>query len=301
MTSDGSVYAWGAGSEGQLGDGRHEDSPKTAVKVAFPSSVTIAHLPNPMPYDTGMAVDSEGHLWVWGYDEVGEACDSPGPHYVPVEVTRLNHVLFATGAGDHATFDEGGDLVSCGGNKEDDLGDGDSAPSTTPQPVKIPASETGRIVALTSSWANAGVLYSNGDFYDWGFNTQGELGNGMTKNSDTPVRVSGDWSYVSEGGSRGDNGQTLAIDSSGAIWGWGDDQWGQLCDGGSGKVTKPKKLPISGSAVSSGGWSTYHIDKGDLYGCGDNQYGQIPSSPILTDVTQMQSTGAVASALVGNT
>lgn len=284
---------------GQLGNGKYANSPTAAVRVTFPSGVTIAHLANPMPYNTGLAVDTKGNLWVWGYDRFGEACDAHGPYSRPTEVASLKDVIFATGAGDHGTFDEGGHLVSCGGNKDDDLGDGETTPSTSPRPVTIAASGTGRIVELTSSWANAGVLYSNGEFFDWGYNADGELGNGSMTNSDRPVHVPGDWTYVSEGGSRPSNGQSLAISRSGTIWGWGDDRWGQLCDGRSAKVTTPKVLPIKGTSVSSGGYSTYHIDNGDLYGCGNNRYGQVPSSPILTHVEVMQSTASVESALVG--
>ena len=61
LLTDGSVYAWGLGNAGQLGDGA-TGTPSPSRCVAFPGGVKIASLPvDVMPYDTGLAVDAEGH------------------------------------------------------------------------------------------------------------------------------------------------------------------------------------------------------------------------------------------------
>jgi alpha-tubulin suppressor-like RCC1 family protein len=45
LLTDGSLYAWGLGTQGQLGNGRLEDSPGQPVRVWFPAGVKIAPVP----------------------------------------------------------------------------------------------------------------------------------------------------------------------------------------------------------------------------------------------------------------
>ena len=67
LLTNGTVYAWGQGDHGELGDGATTNSFTTAVQVEFPAGVTIASLPtDAMPYDTALAVDTNGNVWGWG-------------------------------------------------------------------------------------------------------------------------------------------------------------------------------------------------------------------------------------------
>ena len=61
LLTNGSLYAWGLGTQGQLGDGRRANSFAQPVQVRFPAGVRIASIPaDVMPYDTGLAVDTQG-------------------------------------------------------------------------------------------------------------------------------------------------------------------------------------------------------------------------------------------------
>ena len=101
LLSDGSVYAWGLGGDGELGDGSTSDSFTTAVRVQFPSGVTIASLPvDAMPYNTGLAIDSTGQAWGWGDNSAGQLClGSSGVQTTPVRIP-LTDVTAMAGAGD---------------------------------------------------------------------------------------------------------------------------------------------------------------------------------------------------------
>ena len=75
LLTNGSVYAWGLGNAGQLGDGATTNSFTKPVRVRFPAGVKIASLPvNVMPFDTGLAVGTKGHVWGWGDNRGGELC-----------------------------------------------------------------------------------------------------------------------------------------------------------------------------------------------------------------------------------
>src|SRR5579863_2717884 len=56
LLSDGTVWAWGQGTSGELGDGIDANSFTSPVQVQFPQGVQIAFLAtDAMPYDTALA------------------------------------------------------------------------------------------------------------------------------------------------------------------------------------------------------------------------------------------------------
>jgi alpha-tubulin suppressor-like RCC1 family protein len=71
-------------------------------------------------------------------------------------------------------------------------------------------------------------LTTSGAAYCWGQNADGELGNGSTINSLTPVAVSGGLTFatVTAGGN-----QTCGVTTSGAAYCWGHNANGQLGNG----------------------------------------------------------------------
>lgn len=113
LTSAGAVWAWGVGSYGELGDGTASAYVTRAVKVSFPAGVKIAALPNPMPFDAALAIDSLGHAWGWGLNADGDLCLSGLDELRPSRIP-LSDVTAATGARTHSLFDSGGRVYACG-------------------------------------------------------------------------------------------------------------------------------------------------------------------------------------------
>lgn len=268
LTRTGAVYAWGAGGQGELGDGGTASLSLDAVRVRFPAGVRIASLPDPMPFDGGMAIDTTGHVWAWGNDMNNEFClPDPALLDTPVKVP-LSHVTLAVGAARHATYDSGGRIVSCGLGEFGQLGNGTTGLSSqTATPVAVRGLPAGRVIALTAAYGDAGALMADGAYYDWGINADGQLGDGGTTESDTAVKVAlpGPVRSVSMGGSLADNGQTMALLSDGALWEWGAGAVGQLGDGSTANRPRPFRLhePVGAHfvTVSSGGQTDYAIDQ----------------------------------------
>ncbi len=280
LTSSGTVWAWGVGSYGELGNGKTPSYDTTAQRVGFPAGVTIASLANPMPFDGALAIDSGGHVWGWGLNADGDLCLSGLIESRPSELT-LSDVTLATGARTHALFDANGQVLACGNGAYGVLGNGLTSSSPTPTAV-VGLPSTARVVALTSSWEGSGALLGNGTYYDWGYNAAGQLGNGSTTNSAAPVAVTLPSSVrqVFQGGSGATNGQTVAILANGSVWAWGDNTKGQLGDGtkANSAVPVPVKVPpgVTFAKVNSGGYSSYAIDSsGRLWAWGGNQNGQL--------------------------
>jgi len=87
---------------------------------------------------------------------------------------------------------------------------------------------------------------SDGEYFDWGYNGNGQLGDGHPgRSSDVPVRVNlpSPVSQAAQGGSIWHNGQTLVLLLDGSLWSWGDNWAGQLGDGTT--LTRPFPVRIS--------------------------------------------------------
>ncbi len=279
LTKNGEVWAWGAGQFGALGNGTAPAVSKAPVRVDFPRGVTITSLPTPMPYDTGMAIDSHGHVWGWGPNVYRSLCIAKANLERP-ERLPFTHVTLASGAGGHALYLAGGHLYSCGWSAKGELGDGVTNDSSWP--VHVVGLPHEAVISLVSSWEDSGALMADGSFFDWGYNAADQLGDGSTTNSDVPVRVAlpSKVREVSMGGSSALNGQTVAILADGSIWTWGSDHYGQLGDGhvslGSGPIKVSVPAGVAFALVDSGGATEYGIDgQGAVWSWGENNVGEL--------------------------
>jgi alpha-tubulin suppressor-like RCC1 family protein len=87
----------------------------------------------------------------------------------------------------------------------------------------------------------------------WGYNGQGQLGDGTLINRTTPVPVSGLANVTALAGGGG-HSLALLLDGTGMAWGFNDS--GQLGDGT--LITRTTPVPVSGlasvTAIASGGY-----------------------------------------------
>ena len=151
------------------------------------------------------------------------------------------------------------------------------------------------------------AIASDGSLRTWGSNTSGQLGNGQTTQSDTPVSIVTGTTFSSV--AAGSN-FALAIDSSGALWAWGDNTYGQLgYNTGATAVynSTPKSLSVvalgppagtTWTAVTTGSNFAAAIDSnGLLWTWGSNASGQLGTtaasgSNTSTVLTQVTASGA---------
>jgi alpha-tubulin suppressor-like RCC1 family protein len=282
LTTDGRLFAWGLGNAGQLGDGERFDSFTRPVQVQFPPGVRIAQIPNDvMPFDTGLAIDTQGRVWGWGRNGDGDLCLGNAHVYTrPVELPFAN-VTTVAGASNHALYDAGGTVYACGQNVKGDLGDGRHRSST--KPVRVRHLDGHSVKSLVAAFANSGALLANGEYFDWGYNGKGQLGDGRTGGtSDVPVRVRlpKAVTQVAQGGSIWFNGQTLVMLSDGSLWGWGADDFSQLGDGRTRAEPSPIRfyapVGVTYQSIATGSATSYAISTtGTVYAWGTGALGQM--------------------------
>jgi alpha-tubulin suppressor-like RCC1 family protein len=289
LLTNGTVYAWGQGTNGQLGNGSTEDSVNSPVQVKFPAGVKIASIPaDVMPYNSAFAIDTRGDVWAWGANKGGEFClGNENQYNTPVQLPFAD-VSALAGAGDHATFDAGGTVYSCGNNHYGQLGDGNTKYSQTP--VRVTGLGGQPVASLVASWSDTGAVLANGEYFDWGYNAAGQVGDGTIGTpSDVPFHVTlpGRVTQAALGGSKPTNGQTLVLLSDGSLYAWGNDAYYQLGDGKTASEDRPEQIqPLRGvtyRAVATGGNTSYAISTAeDVYAWGSNVVGQVGDGSIAT-------------------
>jgi len=96
----------------------------------------------------------------------------------------------------------------------------------------------------TGGRLHAVVLQTDGTVKAWGFNGSGQLGNGTTTDSATPVSVSGLTNVIAIA-ARQDS--SLALTSDGHVWAWGSNNAGQLGDG----TNTDRSTPVQVSGLTN--------------------------------------------------
>ena len=128
------------------------------------------------------------------------------------------------------------------------LGNGTTTDQKTPVAVSMPG-------GVSATAVSAGLYFSlalgnNGHVYGWGYNTDGEIGNGTTTNSATPVQSNLPGGVTPSAISTGlYNG--LALASNGTLYGWGQNGFGQLGNGTTTNETSPVSVTFPTNATFS--------------------------------------------------
>jgi len=101
--------------------------------------------------------------------------------------------------------------------------------------------------------AHSLALKSDGTVWSWGSNSSGQLGNGSTTDSPTPVEVvgpggAGNLTDVIAVAAQGQHSVALKRDCTGVteVWAWGDNAVGQLGDGSANASSTPVQVVDSG-------------------------------------------------------
>jgi alpha-tubulin suppressor-like RCC1 family protein len=206
---------------------------------------------------------SAATVWTWGLDNEGELGHIPYPGTTkcgtipcaPAPVGSLAGATAIAGGFDHSLAVRAGRLVSWGDNRFGELGIGTTTGPVTcsagfPCSVKPLLTKFHPVVAVAAGVNFSLALLSNGTVEAWGNNAVGQLGDGTTTSSSTPVLVSGlsNVKAIAAGGSH-----ALALLNNGTLMAWGENDAGELGDGTfTGPQTCPTGAPCSTTPVFVG-------------------------------------------------
>ncbi len=209
---------------------------------------------------------ANGTLMCWGlngYGEIGDGTTTvrPSPVYVP-GLTGVTAI--ATGEYHTCAVINGG--VKCWGhNFRGQLGINSTTDSHMPVDVQTSSSDPtplSGVTAIAAGYMHTCAIVSGGVLC-WGYNSQGQLGDGTTVDRSTPIAVSGlsGVTAITAGMSH-----TCALLSSGGVKCWGRGTQGQLGNNSNADSYTPVDVQAS-SGVSTTLSGATVVDAGDNHTC----------------------------------
>jgi len=261
LATTGTVYDWGYGGDGELGNGSTASS-DVPVLVSVPQGVTVTALA--AEQYGGLALTSAGAVLAWGYDTDGELGDGgTADSDVPVSVhlpsgTKVTAIAGLAIAG--LALTSSGTVLGWGYNAYGNLGDGTFNTQMTPVPVDLPGGT--KVKAVGAAFYDGYAVTTAGQLLAWGYNNDGELGNGTSgnTNSNVPVPVSLP-SGVTVTAVTGQAYAGQALTTTGKLLAWGFGQDGDLGDGNANDSTVPVAVTLpAGIKINQVGQSS---DDGD--------------------------------------
>ena len=253
IDTSGNAWGWGAGGGGDLCS--------TAVNKKVPQMITATVLQHDVTLASGqnnhaLYYTSSGQLYACGNNVAGQLGDGTFTNSIsPVLVTGLpaeQVISVQTAWEDFGALMADGSYWDWGYNKAGQLGDGSTSVSDVPVQVSLPASVAS--VSQGGSLSNNGqtvAILTNGSVYSWGENAYGQLGIGAFKGHKplpVAVLVPAGTTFVS---ANSGGASEYAIDSTGNVWAWGQNNEGQLGIGSTVNQSAPVSVGIDASQVFS--------------------------------------------------
>jgi len=270
LSNTGKVYCWGSDFYGELGNGSDETGSQapTLVEdgVAASPDGDGTNLTNIKQIMGGIyhtcALSNTGKVYCWGNDDdgqLGNGSDETGNQVAPTLVedgvaaspdtdgTNLTNIKQITGGYYHTCALSNTGKVYCWGNDTDgQLGNGSDEPTLVEDGVAAGSDSDGtnltNIKQITGGIYHTCALSNTGKVYCWGWDDNGELGNGSDETGSQVAPTLVEDGVAASPDTDGTNltnikqitggiYHTCALSNTGKVYCWGWDDNGQLGNG----------------------------------------------------------------------
>jgi uncharacterized repeat protein (TIGR02543 family) len=246
------------------------------------------HLSGGVVHSFGMT--TSGELYAWGSNELGQLGDGTTanksiPTLISFEGLQSGETIRDVFAGQYHTFvvTSNGRVYAWGFNNYGQLGDGTLVDNSTPTLISFPVGETIRNVVADQDHSLA--VTTTGRVYSWGRNNFGQLGDNTLADNSTPTLISFPGGETIRNVAAG-IGHSLAVTTTGQVYAWGSNLYGQLGDGTTANKSTPTLISFNGlnnlndgetmrDVVAGGEYSHAVTTNGRVYSWGSNNRGQL--------------------------
>jgi alpha-tubulin suppressor-like RCC1 family protein len=250
--SDGTLWAWGKTTVGQLGIGAYGANISSPVQVGALTDWGGVKLVTGRL--TVTAIKSNGTLWAWGGGASG--CLGDGTivsKSSPIQIGALSDWSLLGGGSQHRhAVRSNGTLWSWGYNNYGQLGLGDTTNRSSPVQVGALTNWLGNLnsnLGKAPSSASFAAVKQDGTLWAVGKNNYGQLGDGTTVNKSSPVQIGSltNWLSLSQQNIGLSFRATVALKSNGTLWSWGSAYSGVLGLGTAIDYSSPVQIGTSSS------------------------------------------------------
>ena len=290
IKTDGTLWCWGLGTSGELGDNTTSSKSSPVQTVTFGTNWKSSAYSQ----STASAIKTDGTLWCWGIGGNGQLGDNTAvSRSSPVQTVAFgtNWKQSSSLAAGIVALKTDGTLWGWGDNSLGFLGDNTIVAKSSPVQTVAFGTNWMKLSSPNSS-NNAGfaAIKTDGTLWCWGRNSYGQLGDNTIVHRSSPVQTIAfgtNWKQVSCG-----NTHTAAIKTDGTLWTWGRNNNGQLGDNTITNKSSPVQTVTFGNnwkQVACGSSSTAAIKTdGTLWVWGINTSGQLGDNTITNKSSPVQ-------------
>lgn len=271
IATDGTLWGWGHSYHGALGvNSTHVLNQKLLSEEKW-KDVSASN--------TVYGIQTNGTLWTWGWGSNGELGDgSQVSRTSPVQVSSDQWRSVSVGMYAAAAIKEDNTLWVAGANSWGTLGVGDLGHRSHLTQVGGQEWRSVDTAKGSTSAAHTLAIKTDGSLWAWGYNSNGQLGDGTSgtnNNKSSPIQVgsSTDWVKIQAGSSF-----SVALKSDNSLW-----RWGYLSLS---STSSPIQVPGEWIDISASR-DTLLAKKvdGSIWGFGNNSCGAIGSESLYSNVS----------------
>jgi alpha-tubulin suppressor-like RCC1 family protein len=285
IKTDGTLWTWGNGSNGRLGQNN---------ELSSSSPIQVGALTDWSQVSAGgafsAAVKTDGTLWTWGdnnYGPLGLNIAQSINVSSPVQVGALaDWYQVSAGFINTAAVKTDGTLWTWGNGFHGALGNNDL--SSRSSPIQVGSLTNWSQVA--SSEKHTAAVKTDGTLWTWGYGDPGRLGLNDTARRSSPVQVGSltNWSQVSTG-----QEFTAAVKTDGTLWTWGQNNRGQLGQDNTINLSSPVQVgALTNWAQVASSAKSQHIvavkTDGTLWTWGFGNYGRLGLNNVISRSSPVQ-------------
>ena len=297
------LYCWGYNGSGQLGDGTttQRNAPLQVGSATNWDQVAVGDAHVCAVRSTVVGGVTNDNVYCWGGNGSGQlgkgsVLASSGSALSPLRVGTDSDWTHVASGSNYGCGIKAGDLYCWGSNSSGQLGIGNTTASTTRKLVTVAGTPAGTVSEWTA--VSIGGSYTCGirqevlnnvtsqNLYCWGSNSAGQLGDGSTSQSTSPVRVTGgelgvgDWTNISAGQTTtcGIRQEVVNSVTSKNLYCWGSNSFGQLginknsnvASGGVASSSTPMRVAnvmLAGASALSAETNWNHVTAGATQNC----------------------------------
>ncbi|MFY0630006.1 MAG: T9SS type A sorting domain-containing protein [Flavobacteriaceae bacterium] len=235
IKTNGTLWAWGRNSFGQIGNSTYTYQ-KLPIQIGTDTDWNKVRC----GYMHSFAIKNDGTLWDWGNNAYGQSNpDNTDNSNTPQLFNSDTNWLTVSGGETHSISKKTDNTLRTWGNNYNSQLGGGTYIWNIPTPTLINPSNQFEHISAGGNQSSA--VTTNGKAWYWGFNNFSlYFFTDIYHSSNIPTTITQDnnWKTTSAG-----VGFTIAIKDDGTLWGWGNNNDGQIGNGQGGTISSIETTP----------------------------------------------------------